>query len=54
VLAHAIVGTTKSEDCSNWKEVNEMKLLFRAGQPWTTQAAHEFCIAAWLTLGLGS
>ncbi len=53
VLAHAIVGTGKDEDCATWKEVNEKKLLFGFGQPWTRQTAYDFSVQAWLTVGFG-
>ena len=51
VLAHIIVGTGKENSCGNWKEVNEKKLLFDIGQPWTQQNAYDFCMQAWLTVG---
>jgi hypothetical protein len=54
VLAHAICGTIKPEDCSGWREVNEKKLLFESGQPWTHKEACDFCVAAWNTVGFGS
>jgi hypothetical protein len=53
VLAHAISGTIKIEDCCDWKEVNEKKTLFGAGQPWTHKEACDFCVAAWNTVGFG-
>ena len=53
VLANAIVGTVEAKNSSDWREVNEKKLLFSADQPWTVTQAHDFCIAAWLTVGFG-
>ncbi|MGD0506855.1 MAG: nucleotidyltransferase [Terriglobales bacterium] len=50
-LAHLIVGTLTNESCKEWGEVNELKYLFRGGQPWTRQQAHEFVIAAWNYIG---
>ncbi len=44
-------GTKTNEACSEWGEVNEMKYLFRQGQPWTREAAHEFLRAAWNYVG---
>ena len=46
-LAHLFNSTRKVEDCSEWGEVNELKYLFRDGQPWTMQHAHDFVSAAW-------
>ena len=51
VLAHAIAGTMDAEKYSSWQEVNENKLLFSADQSWTVKDAHDFCLAAWLTVG---
>lgn len=44
-------GTRTDEACKEWGEVNEMKYLFRGGQPWTRAAAHEFLTAAWRYVG---
>jgi hypothetical protein len=35
------------QGCSAWKEVNGIKPLFGAGQPWTRQAAQLFLNDAW-------
>ena len=32
-------------------EVNELKYLFRSGQPWTRQQAYGFVAAAWNYIG---
>ncbi len=50
-LAHLIVGTLTDESCKEWGEVNELKYLFREGQPWTWQQAHAFVCAAWNYIG---
>ena len=50
-LAYLFNNTMKSEDCSEWGEVNELKYLFRGGQSWTLQQAHAFVSAAWDYLG---
>ena len=39
---------TKSDDaCKSWLEVNEIKFLFHATQPWTRAQANDFVLAAW-------
>lgn len=50
-LAHLFNNTRKDELCSEWGEINELKYLFRLGQPWTRQLAHEFVDAAWNYIG---
>ncbi|SRR5579871_593387 len=50
-LAHLFNNTIKSEDCSEWGEINELKYLFRGGQPWTLAQAHAFVSAAWDYVG---
>ncbi len=52
VLMHAFNNTQKPELCSEWGEVNELKYLFRASQPWTREQAHAFVSAAWDYIGL--
>jgi hypothetical protein len=52
VLAHTFNNTLSDEKCSDWVEVNELKYLFRPGQAWTRQQAHDFLSAAWNRLGL--
>lgn len=51
VLAHTFNGTLSDENCREWGEVNELKYLFRVGQPWSRQAAHSFLGAAWDYIG---
>ncbi|OGW16173.1 MAG: hypothetical protein A2035_03140 [Nitrospirae bacterium GWA2_42_11] len=51
VLAHTFNETINDEKCSEWREVNELKYLFRIRQPWTRQQAHEFLSAAWNYIG---
>jgi hypothetical protein len=41
----------KSQDCTEWGEINELKYLFRISQPWTMEQAHAFVSAAWDYLG---
>jgi hypothetical protein len=52
VLAHLFNQTMQDATCTEWGEVNELKYLFRSGQPWTRQQAHAFLSAAWDYLGL--
>jgi len=41
-------GATKSDaDSLNLLESNELKYLFRPGQPWTRQQANDFTLAVW-------
>lgn len=47
VIANIWNRTCKDQDCSEWGEVNELKYLFRASQPWTRQQANQFLHAAW-------
>ena len=51
VIADLWNRTRKDEDCSEWGEVNELKYLFRGGQPWTRQQANDFLQAAWDRIG---
>jgi hypothetical protein len=51
VLAHTFNQTLKFETCKEWGEVNELKYLFRLGQPWTLAQAHAFLDAAWDYVG---
>lgn len=44
-------GTRTDEACHEWGEVNEMKYLFRSGQPWTRAGANAFLEAAWQYVG---
>lgn len=51
VLAHLFNQTISFDDCKEWGEINELKYLFRTGQPWTREQAHAFIGAAWDYLG---
>ena len=51
LLANLWNRTRKDDDCSEWREVNELKDLFRLAQPWTRQEANEFLQAAWDCIG---
>lgn len=51
VLMHTFNNTLEDERCKGWREVNELKYLFRGGQPWTREQAHDFLSAAWDYIG---
>lgn len=51
VLAHSWNNTRKDEDCKEWGEVNELKYLFRALQPWTREQANAFLDVVWKRVG---
>jgi hypothetical protein len=43
----------KSDDgCREWGEINELKYLFRSGQPWKRDDAFTFIDKAWDTVGI--
>jgi len=50
-LGHLWNNTRTDEQCKEWGEINELKYLFRAGQPWTRQAVNDFLQAAWTYVG---
>lgn len=50
-LAHIFNSTMSAEKCSEWGETNELKYVFRDGQPWTLAQAHSFASGAWDFLG---
>ncbi len=50
-LAHAFNATLSDDPCREWREVSELKWLFRSGQPWTRVQAHAFLSAAWDYVG---
>lgn len=47
VLAYCFNQTIEDDKCNEWREVNGIKYLFRAQQPWTRETAHDFLSAAW-------
>jgi len=55
ILRHVIADlwnrTRKDEDCAEWREVNELKFLFRSSQLWTREQANKFFDAAWNYIG---
>jgi hypothetical protein len=53
VLAAIFHATKTDEDCKDWVEVNRMKYLFHASQPWTREQANALALAGWARMGLG-
>ncbi len=51
VLLHIYQHTRASDDPSKWLEVNGVKYLFHANQPWTKAEANAFVTAAWNYVG---
>lgn len=51
VLLYVWQNTQKLEDCKEWGEVNELKYLFNAHQPWTFSQVNSFIAAAWNYMG---
>ena len=50
-LAFLFNNTRTDDVCSEWGEVSDLKYLFRGGQKWTRQQAHDFTSAAWDYVG---
>lgn len=50
-LAHLWNNTRIDETCKEWGEINELKYLFRASQPWTRAQVNNFLQAAWDYIG---
>jgi hypothetical protein len=50
-LAHLWNETRSDEACKEWGEVNELKYLFRTGQPWNRNQVNTFLQAAWDYIG---
>jgi hypothetical protein len=50
-LAHLWNNTRTDETCKEWGEINELKYLFRSGQPWTRAQVSSFLQAAWDYIG---
>jgi hypothetical protein len=46
VLDYCVSKTKNKEECSDWYEVNGLKLLFKENQVWTQHQAHQFLNAA--------
>ena len=52
VLRHLWNNTKADANCSSWFEVDGIKYLFHASQPWTRAAAHTFIDEAWDFVGV--
>lgn len=50
-LAYLFNNTLTDDKCSEWGEVSELKYLFRGGQKWTRELAHNFISSAWDYIG---
>ncbi len=50
-LAACYAATVADGDSQTWLEVNGIKYLFHASQPWTRQEANDFTVAAWRYCG---
>jgi hypothetical protein len=53
ILEHLYAGTASDQACAAWKEVNDIKPLFGAGQPWTREGARAFIADVWAYAELG-
>jgi hypothetical protein len=51
VIAHLWNNTRTVDSCAEWGEINELKYLFRGGQPWTRAETNTFLQAAWTYIG---
>ncbi len=47
ILLYLYTSTQNDDGCLEWREVNELKYLFRGNQPWTRAAVNSFVVAAW-------
>jgi predicted nucleotidyltransferase len=50
-IAHLWNETRTAESCNEWREVNELKYLFRPAQPWTRADVNTFLQTAWDYIG---
>jgi hypothetical protein len=51
VLSHTFNHTRTIEECQLWCEINDIKYLFRSGQPWAMNTTHQFLSEAWNYVG---
>jgi hypothetical protein len=47
ILLHLYSNTQSDAACNDWGEINELKYLFRGGQPWTRADVNSFVVSAW-------
>jgi hypothetical protein len=52
ILTHLYENTLDSSASHEWTEINDVKYLFRDGQPWTRTAVNNFLGSAILFLGM--
>jgi hypothetical protein len=52
VLGTVYLATAEESKCDEWLEVNRLKYLLRAGQPWTFDQVHQLSLSAWRYMGL--
>jgi hypothetical protein len=50
-LSYLYNGTKDDASCAEWREVSDLKYLFRGPQKWTRQQANDFVLAAWRHVG---
>lgn len=51
VITSVYLNTKTDATCTEWGEVNELKYLFKGGQPWTREQANAFILACWQFVG---
>lgn len=51
VIADLWNNTRTVDSCGEWGEINELKYLYRDGQPWTREQTNTFLQAAWDYIG---
>jgi hypothetical protein len=54
ILTFLFSQLSDDSTCSEWGEVNKLKYLFRASQPWKRSEAHDFVRSAMKRLGMSS
>ena len=54
VLRYLWINTNDATKCKSWMEVDAIKYLFHAAQPWTREDAHTFINGAWDVIGVRS
>ncbi len=50
-IAYLWDETRSAETCKDWGEINDLKYLFNAFQPWTREQVNSFLQAAWNYIG---
>jgi hypothetical protein len=52
VLGMIWAATSQDDTCKDWREVDNLKLLFHPNQPWSRQQANAFVSSAWQLIGI--